>query len=122
MHTLQFLIKIPVLTKKTLSSCLIRTFLQAGKHVCVEYPMSMNYKAAVDLWNFAEEKGDLIYINVQVLACMFHVQVRRDSSEKCFQMDHPLVGFGAKIQRQYISLAVEVNEFVSDTASSSENV
>ncbi|TKS67817.1 Biliverdin reductase A [Collichthys lucidus] len=35
----------------------IRTFLQAGKHVCVEYPMTMNYKAAVELWDLAEEKG-----------------------------------------------------------------
>lgn len=37
--------------------CLIRTFLQAGKHVCVEYPMTMNYKAAVELWDLAEKKG-----------------------------------------------------------------
>ncbi|XP_034038711.1 biliverdin reductase A [Thalassophryne amazonica] len=36
---------------------LIRTFLQAGKHVCVEYPMTISYKAALDLWNLAQEKG-----------------------------------------------------------------
>lgn len=40
------------------SSCLIRTFLQAGKHVCVEYPMTINYRAAVELWDIAQQKGD----------------------------------------------------------------
>lgn len=49
-----------ILTKKTSSSsssCFIRTFLQAGKHVCVEYPMTLNYKAAVELWDLAQKKG-----------------------------------------------------------------
>ncbi|XP_029971339.1 biliverdin reductase A [Salarias fasciatus] len=35
----------------------VRTFLEAGKHVCVEYPMTMNYEAAVELWDLAEQKG-----------------------------------------------------------------
>lgn len=35
----------------------VRMFLEARKHVCVEYPMTMNYKAAVDLWDLAQEKG-----------------------------------------------------------------
>ncbi|CAK6982608.1 biliverdin reductase A [Scomber scombrus] len=39
----------------------IRTFLQAGKHVCVEYPMAMNYKAAVELWDLAQEKGVILH-------------------------------------------------------------
>lgn len=56
---LEFLSRITVLTKKTPFSYLIRTFLQAGKHVCVEYPMTMNYMAAVELWDFAQEKGDI---------------------------------------------------------------
>ncbi|KAM9844347.1 biliverdin reductase A [Aulostomus maculatus] len=39
----------------------IRSFLQAGKHVCVEYPMTMNYKAAVELWSLAQEKGVILH-------------------------------------------------------------
>ncbi|XP_026170385.1 biliverdin reductase A [Mastacembelus armatus] len=39
----------------------IRTFLQAGKHVCVEYPMTMNHKAAVELWDLAQEKGVILH-------------------------------------------------------------
>ncbi len=60
-RTSQFLIMIPVfiiLTNTPPSSCLIRTFLQAGKHVCVEYPMTMDYRAAVELWDIAQKKGD----------------------------------------------------------------
>lgn len=41
----------------TSSSCLIRAFLQAGKHVCVEYPMALSYRAALELWDLAAEKG-----------------------------------------------------------------
>lgn len=39
----------------------VRQFLEAGKHVCVEYPMTLNYKAAVDLWGLAEEKGVVLH-------------------------------------------------------------
>ncbi|XP_074508298.1 biliverdin reductase A [Sebastes fasciatus] len=39
----------------------VRTFLQAGKHVCVEYPMTMNYKSAAELWDFAQEKGVILH-------------------------------------------------------------
>lgn len=46
-------------TKDNSSSYPIRMFLQAGKHVCVEYPMTTNYKAAVELWDLAQEKGNI---------------------------------------------------------------
>uniref|UniRef100_A0A4W6CVM1 Biliverdin reductase A n=1 Tax=Lates calcarifer TaxID=8187 RepID=A0A4W6CVM1_LATCA len=39
----------------------VRTFLQAGKHVCVEYPMTVSYKAAVELWDIAKEKGVILH-------------------------------------------------------------
>uniref|UniRef100_A0A3P8TTR3 Biliverdin reductase A n=1 Tax=Amphiprion percula TaxID=161767 RepID=A0A3P8TTR3_AMPPE len=39
----------------------VRMFLQAGKHVCVEYPMTMNYSAAVELYDLAEEKGLILH-------------------------------------------------------------
>uniref|UniRef100_A0A8C6SE42 Biliverdin reductase A n=1 Tax=Neogobius melanostomus TaxID=47308 RepID=A0A8C6SE42_9GOBI len=39
----------------------VRQFIEAGKHVCVEYPMTLSYKAAVDLWDLAEEKGMILH-------------------------------------------------------------
>ncbi|XP_025785551.1 biliverdin reductase A, partial [Puma concolor] len=36
----------------------IRQFLNAGKHVLVEYPMTLSWEAAQDLWKLAEQKGD----------------------------------------------------------------
>ncbi|XP_037314910.1 biliverdin reductase A [Pungitius pungitius] len=46
-----------VCTENVLHEDNIRTFLQAGKHVCVEYPMTMSYRAAVELWDLAQKKG-----------------------------------------------------------------
>ncbi|XP_024136686.2 biliverdin reductase A [Oryzias melastigma] len=39
----------------------VRTFLQAGKHVSVEYPMTMSHKAAVELWDLAQKKGVVLH-------------------------------------------------------------
>lgn len=39
----------------------VRTFLQAGKHVCVEYPMTINHAAALELWDLAQEKGLILH-------------------------------------------------------------
>ncbi|XP_070701627.1 biliverdin reductase A [Pempheris klunzingeri] len=50
-----------ICTENELHEDNIRTFLQAGKHVCVEYPMTMNYKAAVELWDSAREKGVILH-------------------------------------------------------------
>ncbi|XP_038574737.1 biliverdin reductase A-like [Micropterus salmoides] len=50
-----------ICTENMLHEDNIRTFLQAGKHVCVEYPMTMNYNAAVELWDFAQEKGLILH-------------------------------------------------------------
>ncbi|NWW38004.1 BIEA reductase, partial [Panurus biarmicus] len=36
----------------------IRMFLEAGKHVLVEYPMALSAKAAHELWEMAEQKGN----------------------------------------------------------------
>ncbi|XP_058870444.1 biliverdin reductase A isoform X2 [Acipenser ruthenus] len=35
----------------------IRKFLDAGKHVCVEYPMSLSVAVARELWDLADKKG-----------------------------------------------------------------
>lgn len=39
----------------------IRQFLQAGKHVLVEYPMALSSSAAQDLWELAAQKGKVLH-------------------------------------------------------------
>ncbi|XP_014855524.1 PREDICTED: biliverdin reductase A-like [Poecilia mexicana] len=36
-------------------------FLEAGKHVCVEYPMALSYQAAAQLWDLAQKKGVVLH-------------------------------------------------------------
>lgn len=39
----------------------IRQFLQAGKHVLVEYPMALSFATAQELWGLAAEKGRILH-------------------------------------------------------------
>ncbi|XP_051708883.1 biliverdin reductase A isoform X1 [Oryctolagus cuniculus] len=39
----------------------IRQFLKAGKHVLVEYPMTLSLAAAQELWELAEQKGKVLH-------------------------------------------------------------
>ncbi|XP_027692795.1 biliverdin reductase A isoform X2 [Vombatus ursinus] len=39
----------------------IRQFLDAGKHVLVEYPMTLSLASAQELWKKAEEKGKILH-------------------------------------------------------------
>ncbi|XP_061746351.1 biliverdin reductase A [Nerophis ophidion] len=39
----------------------VRRFLEAGKHVCVEYPITLTSSAALQLWNLAQEKGVVLH-------------------------------------------------------------
>ncbi|XP_053409410.1 biliverdin reductase A isoform X3 [Nycticebus coucang] len=39
----------------------IRQFLNAGKHVLVEYPMTLSSAAARELWELAEQKGKVLH-------------------------------------------------------------
>ncbi|XP_068939836.1 biliverdin reductase A [Petaurus breviceps papuanus] len=39
----------------------IRQFLDAGKHVLVEYPMALSLASAQELWKKAEEKGKVLH-------------------------------------------------------------
>lgn len=39
----------------------VRKFLEAGKHVCVEYPMALSYKTAFELWDLATKKGVILH-------------------------------------------------------------
>lgn len=46
-------------------SCIpFRMFLEAGKHVLVEYPMALSAKAAHELWEMAEQKGNTFVLKV----------------------------------------------------------
>lgn len=45
-------------------------FLEAGKHVLVEYPMALSAKAAHELWEMAEQKGNTFVLkNVNSITC-----------------------------------------------------
>ncbi|XP_029418833.1 biliverdin reductase A [Nannospalax galili] len=45
----------------SLDFCFQRQFLQAGKHVLVEYPMTLSLTAAQELWSLAEQKGKVMH-------------------------------------------------------------
>ncbi|CAN2389615.1 Biliverdin reductase A [Pristimantis euphronides] len=40
----------------------IRCFLEAGKHVLVEYPMALSTQTAHELWQLAEQKGKVLHV------------------------------------------------------------
>ncbi|XP_070830740.1 biliverdin reductase A isoform X2 [Chaetodon trifascialis] len=63
----------------------IRTFLQAGKHVCVEYPMTLNYKAAVELWDLAQEKGLILHEEHIELLTENYKEIKREVEGKVLQ-------------------------------------
>lgn len=47
-----------------------RMFLEAGKHVLVEYPMTLSAKAAHELWEIADQKGNTFVLkSVSDLIC-----------------------------------------------------
>ncbi|XP_056276797.1 biliverdin reductase A [Pseudoliparis swirei] len=50
-----------ICTENVLHKDSVRTFLQAGKHVCVEYPMTTDYQEAVELWDLAQVKGVVLH-------------------------------------------------------------
>ncbi|XP_028284231.1 biliverdin reductase A [Parambassis ranga] len=63
----------------------VRTFLQAGKHVCVEYPMTMNHKAAVELWDLAKEKGVILHEEHIELLTEDYKELKRQVQGKTLQ-------------------------------------
>ncbi|KAM4728133.1 biliverdin reductase A [Anableps anableps] len=50
-----------VCTENDSHADLVRVFLQAGKHVCVEYPMALSYQAAAELCDLAQKKGVILH-------------------------------------------------------------
>ncbi|KAF3698843.1 Biliverdin reductase A [Channa argus] len=63
----------------------IRTFLQAGKHVSVEYPMTLNFKAAVELYDLAQKKGLILHEEHIELLTEDYKQLKREVEGKTLQ-------------------------------------
>ncbi|XP_055057302.2 biliverdin reductase A [Misgurnus anguillicaudatus] len=63
----------------------IRHFLEAGKHVCVEYPMTLSYSSAVDLWDLAQKKGLVLHEeHIELLTPDFK-QLKKDIAGKTLE-------------------------------------
>lgn len=74
-----------ICTENTSHEDNVRTFLQAGKHVCVEYPMAMNYKAAVELFDLAQEKGLVLHVEHIGLLSADYKQLKMELTGKQLQ-------------------------------------
>ncbi|KAK9980181.1 hypothetical protein ABG768_013564 [Culter alburnus] len=74
-----------ICTENTSHEESIRQFLEAGKHVCVEYPMTLSYTSAVDLWNLAQQKGLVLHEeHIELLTPDFK-QLKKDISGKTLE-------------------------------------
>ncbi|NXE50813.1 BIEA reductase, partial [Casuarius casuarius] len=60
----------------------IRTFLEAGKHVLVEYPMALSAKAAHDLWEMAERKDKVLHVEHIELLTEEYKQLKKEVAGK----------------------------------------
>ncbi|XP_053323179.1 biliverdin reductase A isoform X2 [Spea bombifrons] len=56
----------------------IRLFLEAGKHVLVEYPMALSLNAARDLWQLAEQKGNVLHVEHIELLTEEYKQLKKE--------------------------------------------
>ncbi|KAK1173625.1 biliverdin reductase A [Acipenser oxyrinchus oxyrinchus] len=60
----------------------IRKFLDAGKHVCVEYPMSLSVAVARELWDLADKKGKILHEeHIEILTADYK-QLKKEVSRK----------------------------------------
>ncbi|XP_041103909.1 biliverdin reductase A [Polyodon spathula] len=60
----------------------IRKFLDAGKHVCVEYPMSLSVAVARELWDLADRKGKVLHEeHIEILTADYK-QLKKEVSGK----------------------------------------
>nr|XP_023682070.1 biliverdin reductase A [Paramormyrops kingsleyae] len=60
----------------------VRSFLEAGKHVCVEYPMALSHAAAVQLWDLAAGKGKVLHVEHIELLTAEYKQLKKELSGK----------------------------------------
>ncbi|KAL4657133.1 biliverdin reductase A isoform X1 [Arapaima gigas] len=63
----------------------IRKFLEAGKHVCVEYPLALSYSAAVELCCLADKQGKVLHVEHIELLTADYKQLKKDVSGKRLQ-------------------------------------
>ncbi|XP_016146323.1 biliverdin reductase A-like [Sinocyclocheilus grahami] len=74
-----------ICTENTSHEEQIRQFLEAGKHVCVEYPVTLSYESAVDLWNLAQQKGLVLHEeHIELLTPDFK-QLKKDIAGKTLE-------------------------------------
>ncbi|XP_028919388.1 biliverdin reductase A isoform X1 [Ornithorhynchus anatinus] len=60
----------------------IRQFLEAGKHVLVEYPMALSHVAAQELWKLAEQKGKILHEEHIELLTEEYISLKKEVSGK----------------------------------------
>ncbi|KAK3567879.1 hypothetical protein QTP86_027326 [Hemibagrus guttatus] len=69
-------------TENTSHEEYIRRFLEAGKHVCVEYPMVLSYNVATDLMDQAKQKGLVLHEEHIELVTPSFKQLKKDVAGK----------------------------------------
>ncbi|XP_041039617.1 biliverdin reductase A isoform X1 [Carcharodon carcharias] len=77
----------------------VRKFLDAGKHVCVEYPMALSVAAARELWDLADSKGKILHVEHIELLSAEYKQLKRQVSGKEL-MEGTLHFTGGPLDRQ----------------------
>ncbi|XP_066487159.1 biliverdin reductase A [Tiliqua scincoides] len=60
----------------------VRSFLKAGKHVLVEYPLALSAKAAHELWELAEQKGKILHVEHIELLTEEYKQLKKEVTGK----------------------------------------
>ncbi|XP_074844169.1 biliverdin reductase A isoform X3 [Carettochelys insculpta] len=59
-----------------------RMFLEAGKHVLVEYPMALSAGTARELWEMAEQKGKILHVEHIELLTEEYKQLKKEVAGK----------------------------------------
>ncbi|XP_078394701.1 biliverdin reductase A isoform X2 [Cetorhinus maximus] len=77
----------------------VRKFLDAGKHVCVEYPMALSVAAARELWDLADSKGKILHVEHIELLSAEYKQLKQQVSGKEL-MEGTLHFTGGPLDRQ----------------------
>ncbi|XP_067406469.1 biliverdin reductase A isoform X2 [Emydura macquarii macquarii] len=60
----------------------VRMFLEAGKHVLVEYPMTLSAGTARELWEMAEQKGKILHVEHIELLTEEYKQLKKEVAGK----------------------------------------
>ncbi|KAM9165704.1 biliverdin reductase A isoform 1-T1 [Pangshura tecta] len=60
----------------------VRMFLEAGKHVLVEYPMVLSASTARELWDMAEQKGKILHVEHIELLTEEYKQLKKEVAGK----------------------------------------